>query len=339
MEYILSYGLFLAKMITIMMTITIMLMMIINFIPYKKSFAGRLQFTNLGDHYRKIKNEIILSSMNPQERKRWQKKRKKYNSFWRSHRTDKTDKNEENAVLYILDFKGSMDAPEVNSLREEISAILIVAKNNDQVLLRLESGGGLVHSYGLAASQLQRLRHKGIFLTVSVDKIAASGGYMMASVANHIMATPFAVIGSIGVVAQLPNFYRFLKRHEIDIELHTAGEYKRTLTLLGENTEKGRQKFQEDLSTTHQLFKNFIHEMRPHLDIDNVATGEHWFGTHALKKGLIDTIGTSDDFILQKIDQCECIAVHYISRSSRWREKFFHLYNSIKPLVLSLLKE
>ncbi|WWO96651.1 MAG: protease SohB [Candidatus Dasytiphilus stammeri] len=335
MEYILSYGLFLTKMVTIMITITIMIMMIINFIPSKKSLSGRLQFTNLGDHYRQIKNEIILSSMTPQDRKRWQKKRKKYNLFGISPPTDKKDKN---GVLYILDFKGSLDASEVHSLREEISAILIGAKKNDEVLLRLESAGGLVHSYGLAASQLQRLRHKGIFLTVAVDKIAASGGYMMASVANHIMATPFAVIGSIGVVAQLPNFYRFLKRHEIDIELHTAGEYKRTLTFLGENTEKGRQKFREDLSTTHQLFKNFIHEMRPHLDIDHVATGEHWFGTHALKKGLIDTIGNSDDFILQKIDQCECIAVHYISRSSRWREKFFHIYNRIKPLLLSLLK-
>ncbi|WWO96957.1 MAG: protease SohB [Candidatus Dasytiphilus stammeri] len=339
MEYILSYGLFLAKIITIMITITIMLIIISNIIPFKKSSIGRLQLTNLGDHYRQIKNEIIFASIPSDERKRDQKQqKKKYKKFSLSQKTGHQNNTENKENLYILDFKGSVDAQEVNSLREEISAILLAAKNNDQVLLRLESAGGLVHSYGLAASQLQRLRKKGIFLTVAVDKMAASGGYMMACVANHIVATPFAVIGSIGVVAQLPNFYRFLKRHEIDIELHTAGEYKRTLTLLGENTEKGRQKFQENLSTTHQLFKNFIHEMRPNLDIDNVSTGEYWFGTEALKKGLIDNIGTSDDFIFQKLDHCECITVHYIYRSSRWRDKILKIYNFLKPFILNFLK-
>lgn len=181
----------------------------------------------------------------------------------------------------MLDFNGSMDAGEVSSLREEVSAVLAVAKPQDEVLLRLESPGGVVHGYGLAASQLQRLRQGGIRLTVAVDKVAASGGYMMACVADRIVAAPFAVVGSIGVVAQIPNFNRLLKNKDIDVELHTAGEFKRTLTLFGENTEQGREKFREDLNVTHGLFKQFVHQMRPSLDIDAVATGEHWFGTQA----------------------------------------------------------
>ncbi|XNM48823.1 protease SohB [Escherichia coli] len=165
--------------------------------------------------------------------------------------------NDSKPRVWVLDFKGSMDAHEVNSLREEITAVLAAFKPQDQVVLRLESPGGMVHGYGLAASQLQRLRDKNIPLTVTVDKVAASGGYMMACVADKIVSAPFAIVGSIGVVAQMPNFNRFLKSKDIDIELHTAGQYKRTLTLLGENTEEGREKFREELNETHQLFKDF----------------------------------------------------------------------------------
>lgn len=164
-----------------------------------------------------------------------------------------------------------------------------------------------MHGYGLAASQLQRLRDKQIPLTVAVDKVAASGGYMMACVADKIVAAPFSIIGSIGVVAQIPNFNRFLKNKEIDIELHTAGQYKRTLTLLGENTEEGRQKFREDLNETHHLFKDFVHRMRPTLDIEQVATGEHWYGTQAQEKGLVDEVGTSDDLLLNLMEGRELV--------------------------------
>ena len=168
--------------------------------------------------------------------------------------------------------------------------------------------------YGLAASQLQRLREKQIPLTVAVDKVAASGGYMMACVADKIVAAPFSIIGSIGVVAQIPNFNRFLKNKEIDIELHTAGQYKRTLTLLGENTEEGRQKFREDLNETHHLFKDFVHRMRPTLDIEQVATGEHWYGVQAQEKGLVDEVGTSDDLLLNLMDGRELIGVRFTQR-------------------------
>lgn len=223
--------------------------------------------------------------------------------------------------LYVLDFKGSMDAHEVTSLREEISAVLAVASAQDEVLLRLESPGGVVHGYGLAASQLERLRKGGIRLTVAVDKVAASGGYMMACVADRIVAAPFAIIGSIGVVAQIPNFHRLLKKNDIDVELHTAGQFKRTLTLFGENTEQGREKFREDLNETHELFKRFVHEQRPSLDIDSVATGEHWFGSQAKEKGLIDAIGTSDDLLIAELDNHEVIAVRY-TRRKRLMDRF-----------------
>ncbi|EKY1911664.1 protease SohB, partial [Cronobacter sakazakii] len=182
------------------------------------------------------------------------------------------------------------------------------------VLVRLESPGGVVHGYGLAASQLQRLRERQIPLTIAVDKVAASGGYMMACVANNIVAAPFAIIGSIGVVAQIPNFNRLLKRNDIDIELHTAGQYKRTLTLLGENTEEGREKFREDLNETHHLFKEFVHSMRPSLDIDAVATGEHWYGVQAKEKGLVDEISTSDDLIIARMAEREVVSLRYMQR-------------------------
>jgi serine protease SohB len=209
-----------------------------------------------------------------------------------------------------------MDAHEVGALREEITAVLTLVKPEDQVVLRLESPGGVVHGYGLAASQLQRLRDKQVPLTVAVDKVAASGGYMMACVADKIVAAPFSIIGSIGVVAQIPNFNRFLKSKEIDIELHTAGQFKRTLTLLGENTEEGRQKFRESLNETHDLFKGFVHQMRPQLDIEQVATGEHWYGSQALEKGLVDAVGTSDELLLGLFESHEVIGLRYQQRKT-----------------------
>lgn len=203
---------------------------------------------------------------------------------------------------YVLHFAGDIRASAVDALREEVSAVLQVARPGvDRVLLVLDSPGGVVPGYGLAAAQLARLRSAEIELVAIVDRVAASGGYMMAAVADRIVAAPFAIIGSIGVVAQLPNIHRFLKRNDIDVELHTAGQYKRTLTLLGENTEAGREKFREELEQTHLLFKQFLARYRPSLDLERLATGEHWYGEDALELGLIDAIGTSDDLILEAV--------------------------------------
>lgn len=239
---------------------------------------------------------------------------------------------------FVLRFHGDIRASAVEALREEVSAVLRVARPGiDRVLLVLDSPGGVVPGYGLAATQLARLRTADIELVAAVDRVAASGGYMMAAVANRIVAAPFAVVGSIGVVAQIPNIHRLLERNDIDVEMHTAGQYKRTLTLLGENTEAGRKKFREELEQIHELFKSFLGRYRPQLDLERLATGEHWLGEDALRLGLIDAIGSSDDLILEAIEQGEAfeitqpikkrgllgkLSASLQSALSEWREPF-----------------
>lgn len=310
MELLSQYGLFLAKIATVVIAVAVIAVLIVN-LTQRKRQRGELRITRLSEQYKEMQEEMSLALLDDHQQKLWLKAQKK------KHKQDAkaakakaklaTPQADAKPRVYVLDFKGSMDAHEVSSLREEVTAVLAVATAQDQVVVRLESPGGVVHGYGLAASQLQRLRDKQIPLTVAVDKVAASGGYMMACVADKIVAAPFSIIGSIGVVAQIPNFNRFLKNKEIDIELHTAGQYKRTLTLLGENTEEGRQKFREDLNETHHLFKDFVHRMRPTLDIEQVATGEHWYGTQAQEKGLVDEVGTSDDLLLNLMEGRELV--------------------------------
>ena len=209
-----------------------------------------------------------------------------------------------NQKIYILDFKGDTAASAVESLREEITLILATAKaGRDRVVVRLESPGGMVHGYGLAAAQLVRLRDAGFSLSICVDKVAASGGYMMACIANEIVSAPFAVVGSIGVVAQVPNFNRLLKEKHIDFELYTAGEFKRTVTMFGENTAEGKAKFEEELQQTHELFKHFVEKYRPQLNVEKVATGEHWYGKDALELNLVDKLQTSDEYLLGLLAQ------------------------------------
>lgn len=209
-----------------------------------------------------------------------------------------------NQKIYVIDFKGDVQASAVENLREEITLILATAKaGKDRVVVRLESPGGMVHGYGLAAAQLVRLRDAGFHLTICVDKVAASGGYMMACIANEIITAPFAVVGSIGVVAQVPNFNRLLKEYNIDFELYTAGEYKRTVTMFGENTPEGKAKFEQELQQTHALFKHFVEKYRPKLNVEKVATGEHWYGQDALDLNLVDELKTSDEYLLSALPQ------------------------------------
>ncbi|WP_312382980.1 protease SohB [Atlantibacter subterraneus] len=318
MDLLSEYGLFLAKIATVVIAIAIIAAIIVNVAQRRKQQRGELRVTRLSEQYKEMQEEMAVSLLDPHQQKLWHKAQKKKHK--QEAKAAKALAKQGKPVadgrarLYVIDFKGSMDAHEVASLREEVTAVLAVATPQDEVLVRLESPGGVVHGYGLAASQLQRLRERGIPLTVAVDKVAASGGYMMACVASHIVAAPFAIVGSIGVVAQIPNFNRLLKRNDIDVELHTAGQYKRTLTLFGENTEEGREKFREDLNDTHLLFKSFVKEMRPSLNIDEVATGEHWYGVQAKEKGLVDAISTSDDLILDKMKQREVVGVRYLRR-------------------------
>ena len=236
-----------------------------------------------------------------------EKKKSKEEKKAAKHGSEKADKKR----IFVLDFHGDIKASATNNLRQEITTLLSLAQPTDEVVVRLESTGGMVHSYGLAASQLARINSKQIPLTVCVDKVAASGGYMMACVAHKVLAAPFAVIGSIGVIAQLPNFHRVLKNNNIDYEMLTAGEYKRTLTIFGENTDKAREKFVEDLEDTHDLFKDFVTEYRPVVDIAKVATGEVWYGRRALNMKLVDELKTSDEYLTDQIETADIYQVEF----------------------------
>lgn len=226
------------------------------------------------------------------------------------------DQEGERTRVFVLDFNGDIRASEVDLLREEISAVLSFAGESDEVVLRLDSAGGMVHTYGLAASQLERIKSANVKLTICVDEVAASGGYMMACLADKLIAAPFAILGSIGVVAQLPNFHRVLKKHGVDYETFTAGEYKRTVTMFGENTEKGKDKFVEEIQDTHLLFKEFVSQARPNIDIDAVATGEVWFGKRAIEHQLVDELNTSDDYLMKICSSCDVFQVRYELKKS-----------------------
>lgn len=226
------------------------------------------------------------------------------------------DRGKDAANVFVLDFKGDLFATAVSSLREEISAIAAVAGKDDEVVVRLESAGGAVPHYGLAAAQLVRLRDKGIRVTVCIDRIAASGGYMMACVADRIVAAPFAIIGSIGVVAQVPNLHRLLKKHDVDFQEMTAGEFKRTVSVFGQITDRGRQKFQEELEETHRIFKDFVKAQRPKLDVEQVATGEHWLARRGLELGLVDELRTSDEVLLERAGRASVYKVAFVKPRS-----------------------
>ncbi len=241
--------------------------------------------------------------------------------------------------IFVIDFKGDIQASATDDLREEITAILRVVSPQDEVVVRVESPGGVVHGYGLAAAQLLRLRDRKIPLTICVDKVAASGGYLMACTGHKILAAPFAIIGSIGVVAQVPNFHRLLKKHDVDYKEYTAGEFKRTVSLLGEITEKGEEKFKHQLEGTHHMFKDFVHRHRPQLDMHQVATGEYWYGEQALPLGLIDQIMTSDEYLLNFAETHQIVKVEHHHKKSLSDKFGGILGKSFKQAGLALLQE
>ncbi|TWX54556.1 protease SohB [Colwellia hornerae] len=329
MEFLYEYGLFLAKAITFVIAIVAIVTVIASSAMKPAGKKGELELNDLSEEFIDVEEDIIHYLLSKEELKEKDKKDKKAakDKAKADKKAAKLSGDNEGAIvkaeakIFVVDFNGSIDAREVSALREEISAILTVATPEDEVFLRLESGGGMVHGYGLAASQLDRLRQHNIPLTASVDKVAASGGYMMACVANHIISAPFAIVGSIGVIAQVPNFHKLLKKNDIDYEQFTAGEFKRTVTMFGENTDKGREKFSEELEETHLLFKDFVRERRPSLDIDKVATGEHWFGSTAKELGLVDEIQTSDDFLQSRSKSHKIIALRYVMKKTL-AEKF-----------------
>ena len=316
-----GYGIFILEILTILLLILAIVGLVISYRQHNKSKIGELEIKDLSeefDHQVRVLRDFNLSEEELKQQAKAEKKAEKQKAKKRKEKLKKgeTLDDKKKSYVYVLDFHGDISASETTTLREEISAILNVATPEDEVLLRLESPGGIVHDYGFAASQLSRLKQKGIKLTIAVDKVAASGGYMMACVADKIVSAPFAVIGSIGVVAQIPNVHRLLKKYDVDVDVMTAGEFKRTVTVLGENTEKGKQKFQQELEETHQLFKQFVSQNRPCIDIDKIATGEHWFGQQAIDLKLVDEISTSDDLILEKMKEKHVVSVKYRLKKS-----------------------
>ncbi|PJG84043.1 protease SohB [Caviibacterium pharyngocola] len=319
-ELLFGYGLFILEILTVLLLLIGGIALIISLKQKKTQQSGELVITDLSAEYKENHTKLRDFHLTDEAFKQAEKARKKEEKRKLKAEKSKAKKgeavNERKPHLFVLNFHGDISASETAALREEISAIVSVAEPNDEVLLRLESPGGVVHGYGLAASQLMRLKQHNIKLTVAVDKVAASGGYMMACTADKIVAAPFAVIGSIGVVAQVPNIHRLLKKHQVDVDVMTAGEYKRTVTVLGENTEKGKQKFQQELEETHELFKHFVAQNRPQLQIERIATGEHWFGKQALELNLVDEIGTSDDIILNALKEKTVLSVKYVTKKS-----------------------
>lgn len=336
-----GYGIFILEILTILLVMAGIAAMIFAFKQRRSAILGELKITDLSKEYAEMAKKLQRFHLTEDELKQLEKEEKKAEKARakaekaKRKKDDKPVNPEHKPTVYVLNFKGDIQASATTALREEITAVLSVAKpKTDEVLLRLESPGGMVHGYGLAASQLARLKQVGIKLTVAVDKVAASGGYMMACVADKIVAAPFAIIGSVGVVAQVPNIHRLLKKHDVDVDVMTAGEFKRTVTVLGENTEKGKQKFQQELEETHGLFKQFVAQNRPHLDVEKIATGEHWFGQQALALGLIDEIATSDDVILQAMKEKSVVGLQFKQKKSLIRKLGKQAEESTESLLL-----
>lgn len=329
MEFLQEYGLFLAKAVTVLVFALGLILVFTALSQRGRSREDQLTVKHLNDRYRSMERILRLRVLG------WRALRR-YGRDQKRERKKAAQEQKDGPRIYVLRFHGDLRATAVDNLREEITAILTLARpGTDRSVVCLDSAGGVVPSYGLAAAQLARLRDAGIDLTVAVDRVAASGGYLMAAVGHRITAAPFAVVGSIGVVAQIPNIHRLLKRHDVDIELLTAGQYKRTLTVLGENTPEGRAKFQQELEETHGLFKAYLERYRPGLDLERLATGEHWYGEQALELKLVDELRTSDDLLMALAREFDLYEVKYTRRQPMSRRLTLAIEQGMERLLRS----
>ena len=337
LDFLYDYGLFLAKVITfcIAAIVVIGFLVMVGQNRRQHSKAGHIEVRNLNEEFEDMTDTLDHAMMDKFQFKQLRKAQEKADKIQTKQDKAEAKKqakqakaegidaaSEEHSVAnvkkrtFVIDFDGDIKASAVEFLRHEISAIISVGKVTDEIIMRLDSSGGMVHTYGLAASQLGRINSAKIPLTICVDQVAASGGYMMACMANHITAAPFALVGSIGVVAEVPNVHRLLKKHSIDVEVLTAGEHKRSLTVIGENTRKGRDKFVEDLQQTHGLFKSWVKLQRPQLDMDQVANGDVWYGQQAIELGLVDAVGTSDEVLQEAVKQSDVLLIEYVAKKT-----------------------
>ena len=300
-EALIEYALFFAKTVTLAAAVLFVAAALVNLSRRSRDAEG-MKVTSLNKRLRQAADGLRHALLPKAERKKLAKERK---------REAKAEKSQQRKRVFVIDFHGDIRASASASLREEVNAVLAVAEEGDQVLLRLENAGGLVHEHGLAASQLVRLRERGIPLVAAVDKVAASGGYLMACVADRIIAAPFAIIGSIGVLAQVPNFRRLLDERGITVEQVKAGRYKRTVSMFGDVTDEDRDKLREELEEVHALFQQMVARYRPQLDMERIATGEYWYGSRAAELGLVDEVGTSDDWLLKAVEEADAWKVEW----------------------------
>lgn len=307
LDLLLQYGLFLAKAVTVVVSVVAIALTIAGLARRGGSGSG-LEVEKLNERYRELARALRQAVLSKAE---WKKESKREQKDLKAAEKAAAKSGAARRRVFVLDFRGDIRATAVASLREEVSAVVSVARPDDEVVLRLENFGGTVHEHGLAASQLRRIRDHGLRLTAIVDKAAASGGYMMACIANRIVAAPFAIVGSIGVLAQIPNFNKLLTERGIEFEQITAGKYKRTVTMFGPTTDDDRAKLREELEEVHAMFKELIVEHRPQLDIESVATGEHWYGSRAKELGLVDALGSSDDYLLKASTEADLFHVKY----------------------------
>lgn len=322
MDYVYEYLVFLAQAVTVVVAFLVIASAIAGLSARQahNPSRGHLTVEKINDLLKDLRHTMEAALL-PQQAVKKQHKAEAKAEKKAVKKGGKADKEQTQAAdadsaqgerrVFVIRFEGDVKATGVDSLRQEVSAVLTMATSNDEVVVAVESPGGMVHGYGLAASQLTRFRNAGIPLTVVVDKVAASGGYLMAAVANRIVAAPFALVGSIGVVAQVPNVHRLLKKNDVDVEVITAGKHKRTLTVLGENTDEGRAKFKEELEDVHELFQEFVVGYRPDLDMDAVATGEAWYGKRALDLKLVDELATSDEYLMRACEHAEVYRVQW----------------------------
>ena len=318
MDYLYGYLVFLAQAVTVVIAILVIMGVgASSRLRMRQRERGHLEVRKLNEGLNALKQEMQAALLEPAALKKERRAQRKTDKQVAKSRAKSAPPEPEEvpaapARIFVLDFHGDLQASRVKDLATEITAVLTLAAATDEVVVRVESQGGLVHSYGLAASQLVRVKEHGVPLTVAVDKVAASGGYLMAAVADKVLAAPFAVVGSIGVVAQIPNVHRLLKKHDVDVEVLTAGKYKRTLTVLGENTPEGREKFISDLEDVHTLFQEFVGTHRPQIDLEQVATGETWYGQRAIDLSLVDQISTSDEYLTRACESADVYRVHWV---------------------------
>ncbi|WP_413293633.1 protease SohB [Bdellovibrio sp. HCB185ZH] len=332
MDAMQSIGIFAAQTFLILFAI-LAVIIVIAVLAAKAGHKTEVEVELLHKKYKGFRNLLKAHTVSKSERKELKKKLKA------ERKAHDAKPQAVEKKIFVVDFEGDVKASAVENLREEITAVLTIATPQDEVVVRVESPGGVVHGYGLAASQLLRVREKNIPLTVCVDKVAASGGYLMSVTANKILCAPFAIVGSIGVVAQVPNLHRVLKKHDVDFKEYTAGEYKRTVSLLGEITPKGEEKFKQQLEDTHVLFKGFVGKFRPQLNLEEVATGEYWYGEQAIGKGLVDEIRTSDDYLMTLADQHQVIKVKFEQKQSIGDKLTGILGKAMKKGALSIVEE